>query len=197
LGTAGAQLRVNDLEHEFDVALSFAGEDRGRAEAMAELLVARNLRVFYDRYEQAALWGKDLYQHLQTVYRDRAKFCVIFTSKHYAEKLWTKHELRQAQARAFSENIEYILPLKLDDTEIPGINPTVGYVDLRLHTIQHVADMLSRKVRGDSDAMDELNWKGDLVEFNGTQVAAYWPRRVELAQGSPTFPLVNQVTRIR
>jgi hypothetical protein len=29
------------------------------------------------------------------------------------------------------ENREYILPVRLDDTEIPGISPTVGYLDFQ------------------------------------------------------------------
>jgi GNAT superfamily N-acetyltransferase len=131
----------------YDFALSFAGEDRARAEALASVLSERGTRVFYDKYEEADLLGKDLYQHLQSIYRDRARFCVIFLSQNYARKLWTRHELKQAQARAFEQSVEYILPIKLDDTEIPGINRTVGYIDLRLKTIQDVADLLLAKLQ--------------------------------------------------
>src|SRR5688500_14340455 len=119
---------MRDSSFQFDIALSFAGEDRALAEQFARQLRDGGLRVFYDRYETAELWGKDLYQHLQAVYRDQAQYCVIFVSKAYALKLWTKHELKQAQARAFQENREYIHPLRVDDTEIPGLNATVGYV---------------------------------------------------------------------
>src|ERR1700730_12074365 len=42
--------------HEFDVALSFAGEDRQVAESLANDLVEFGVRVFYDRHEQASLW---------------------------------------------------------------------------------------------------------------------------------------------
>src|SRR6185503_19148594 len=126
---------MNDLKvFDYDLALSFAGEDRQVAENLASLLVRDGIRVFYDSYEKAALWGKDLYQHLQGVYRDKARYCVVFVSAAYSRKLWTKHELRQAQARAFRERQEYILPIRLDDTEIPGLNPTTGYIDLRQHT---------------------------------------------------------------
>src|SRR5262245_38670368 len=93
-------------EYEYDVALSFAGENRALAEELATALKSEGVKVFYDRYEEANLWGKDLYQHLQEVYRDKAKYCIIFVSKEYSNKLWTRHELRQAQARAFRENQE-------------------------------------------------------------------------------------------
>ena len=46
---------------EFDIALSFAGEDRSWAEKLATLLKARGVRVFYDEFFQSTLWGKNLY----------------------------------------------------------------------------------------------------------------------------------------
>jgi hypothetical protein len=110
--------------------LSFAGEDRAYAEHVATALRRRGIRVFYDRYEQVELWGKDLYSHLDYVYRHSARYCVLFISAAYGEKLWTNHERRSAQARAFSENKEYVLPVRFDDTEIPGLAPTVGYLDV-------------------------------------------------------------------
>jgi hypothetical protein len=53
---------------EYDVCLSFAGEDRAYVEQVAEALAARGVRVFYDVYERVDLWGKDLYVHLADVY---------------------------------------------------------------------------------------------------------------------------------
>ncbi|MFN6568915.1 TIR domain-containing protein [Dendronalium sp. ChiSLP03b] len=134
------------MEYEYQVALSFAGEDRNNAEKLAEILINKRIKVFYDLYEQADLWGKDLYQHLQTVYRDKALFTVVFISEAYAKKLWTRHELEQMQARAFEENREYILPLKIDDTIIPGINKTTGYIDLRSTTLEEVGELLEKKL---------------------------------------------------
>lgn len=121
---------------EYDVALSFAGEDRQHADALAALLRSRGIRVFYDIYEQVNLWGKDLYEHLADIYPNKARYCVMFLSAHYARKTWTNHECQNAQARAFREHKEYILPVKLDDTIIPGNCPTQGYIDLRQHTIE-------------------------------------------------------------
>ncbi len=48
----------------YDVALSFAGEDRSYADALAEALRQRGLSVFYDTYEKYTLWGKNLYTYL-------------------------------------------------------------------------------------------------------------------------------------
>ena len=137
----------------YDVALSFAGEDREYVNAVAQCLNEAGIQTFYDGFEEVGLWGKDLYAYLNAVYRDRATYCVMFLSAHYARKAWTNHERKAAQARAFNESREYILPAKFDDTEIPGVNPTVGYIDLRDRTPAQLAEL--QKVRGDAPNPNE------------------------------------------
>jgi len=85
---------------DYDVALSFAGEDRAYVEQVAEVLKTAGVRVFYDRYEQADLWGKNLADHLGEVYGKRSRFVVLFISKHYPLKSWPTHERQSAQATA-------------------------------------------------------------------------------------------------
>ncbi len=131
---------------EYDVALSFAGEDRKYSDELEKLLTKKGVKVFYDRNLTAELWGKNLFQHFQSIYRDKARFCVVFVSHNYAEKFWPRHELEQAQARAFRENEEYILPVRIDNTEIPGINDTRGYIDLRTTAMEEIADSVITKL---------------------------------------------------
>ena len=113
---------------EYDVALSFAGEDRAFVEACAEILRALNVNVFYDNYEKEILLGKNLYSYLADIYQNRAHFAVVFVSKAYKEKRWTKHELEYITARKFHRDDEYHLPIKLDDTELNEIPLTTGYL---------------------------------------------------------------------
>jgi hypothetical protein len=141
-----SRLEKQATTYDYDVALSFAGEDREYVEQVAGILKEHRVRVFYDRFEQIDLWGKDLYVHLDDVYRLEARYCVMFISKHYASKLWTNHERRSAQARAFKDNREYILPVRFDDTDIPGILDTVGYIDARELSPDEIADMVMEKL---------------------------------------------------
>ena len=134
-------------EFKYDLAVSFAGEDRAIVERFVKLLQSAGLDVFYDADEQGELWGKDLYVHLDDVYKHKARFCVMFISEPYAKKRWTNHERQSAQERAFNENREYILPVRLDDTAIPGIRGTVGYLDLRRMKIEKIAEIAIDKVR--------------------------------------------------
>ena len=120
------------MSYKFDVALSFAGEQRADVERVADCLKAAGLKVFFDTDEKANLWGKDLYVHLSDVYQNEAKYCILFASKEYANKNWPTHERQNAQARALREKgNEYILPVRFDDTDIPGIPSTIGYLDFR------------------------------------------------------------------
>jgi len=129
----------------YDVAFSFAGEDRDYVERVAKAVEGK-VRLFYDRYEQTDLWGKNFYTHLAEVYGQKSRFCVMFMSKHYASKLWTNHERESAQARAFSDHETYILPARFDDTAIPGVLPTVGYVDLRSMTPEDFGKLILEKI---------------------------------------------------
>jgi hypothetical protein len=142
------------VDSEYDVALSFAGEDRAYVEQVAQTLRTAGIRVFYDDFQQVNLWGKDLYVHLQEVYQHKAKYTVMFVSKHYSEKRWPNHERQSAQARAFEENREYILPARFDDTPIPGLAPTTGYLDLRAKQPAELAAIVVEKLRGFDSSAD-------------------------------------------
>src|SRR5690554_401910 len=130
----------------YDIAISFAGEDRAVAEQIAAGLKKREIEIFYDEYELANLWGKDLYQHLSEVYSKKAQYCLVLISKYYIKKNWTQHELKSAQERAFTQNNEYILPIRLDDTTVPGIHSTTGYLDFRQIGIDGIINAVLQKL---------------------------------------------------
>lgn len=129
----------------FDVCLSFAGEQRSYVEHVARGLKERGYAVFYDADEQADLWGKNLAEHFEYVYRVASRACVMFISEEYAEKPWTKHERRNALSRALEED-EYVLPARFDDTALPGLAPTIGYIDLAEFAPANLVDLLAEKL---------------------------------------------------
>jgi hypothetical protein len=118
-----------ETTYQYDVCLSFAGEQRAYVTTVAQGLQAANVAIFYDEFDQVDLWGKNLYEHLDWIYRRSSRYCILFASSDYARKNWTNHERRSAQARAFEGRSEYLLPVKFDESEIPGLLPTVAYID--------------------------------------------------------------------
>ena len=155
--------RRNRDKFEYDVALSFAGENRDYVRNVARSLSTRfDIRVFYDEYKKVELWGKDLYEHLSDIYQHAAYYCVLFVSRAYSQKLWTNHERKSAQARAFAENTEYILPARFDDTRIPGLLSTVGYIDLTRTKPSDLAELIARKL-GPRERSFHLPQKPDIL----------------------------------
>lgn len=131
---------------EFEIALSFAGEDRVYVDQVANLLRDSGVKVFYDIFEEATLWGKNLYDYLSDVYQNKALYTIMFISESYARKLWTNLERQAMQARAFQEHQEYILPARFDETPIPGVLPTVGYISLVGRTPQDFVQLVHTKL---------------------------------------------------
>jgi TIR domain len=130
----------------YDLALSFAGEDRSVAEELATALQAKGYRIFYDRFEQAKLIGEDLTAVLGQIYAKGSRYCLILISKSYVAKPWTNQERQFALSRALKERSAYILPLKLDDTDLPGLSPTIGYLDIRNTSVPEVCTLLAQKM---------------------------------------------------
>ncbi len=147
------------MEYEYDVAVSFAGEDRDYVEKVVRILNTIGLRVFYDKYYQVDMWGKDLYVHLHEVYHTKAKYCVMFLSKQYKEKVWPNHERQSAQARAMEQKNEYILPVRLDETVIPGVRPTTGYIQASDYPPEKLAAMIAQKINAEPYEFKEFTRK--------------------------------------
>jgi len=80
---------------------------------------------------------------------------IFCSSQHYAMKLWTTHERKAAQARAFAEQREYILPIRLDQTEIPGILPTLAYLSWHNEPIESIAHIILEKLENRSRKFKE------------------------------------------
>lgn len=135
------------LAYEFDIAVSFAGEDRDYVSEVVEA-VKGDVKVFYDEDYEVEAWGEDGVEYFTDVYMNRARFAVVFVSQRYAEKMWTNVERRSALARAASQRRAYLLPIRLDDTQLEGLLPTVVYLDSRRLGIEGVIQAIKSKVGG-------------------------------------------------
>jgi len=138
---------MHDELYNYDVVLSFAGEDRDFVDKVAKILTTNDIQIFYDKDKEVELWGKELPEELDLVFRKRGRFAVIFISKNYLEKIWPTLEKRSMLSRAMESHSEYILPARFDDTELPGLRPTIGYIDLRKQNPQSFAELIIRKIK--------------------------------------------------
>lgn len=133
------------MTKKYDAALSFAGEDRDFVRQVAQALELKGFKVFFDEFEQADLVGRNLIDHLSDVYQYKARICVLFLSAAYAAKPYTRLERQSAQATAFQSEEPYIIPVRLDDTEVKGILNTVAYISKM--PPEGVAQIIAEKLR--------------------------------------------------
>lgn len=134
---------------QYDVAISFAGTERELAEQIALKVREAGFEVFYDKFYKAQLWGKDLPVFFDEVYRLKSRYCLIIISEEYASRMWTNHERQSAVARMIQEKgNEYILPVKVDSTDLAGVPPTLGYISIEEHNAEEIAHLLISKLEG-------------------------------------------------
>jgi hypothetical protein len=133
----------------YAVALSFAGDDRPFAEAVASGLQEQGIAVFYDRFEEHELWGRNLHEALRDVYTRECRYCVLILSPAYLSRMWPIFERRQIIDRMATEHgQDAVLPVRLNgfQDEVPGLSGGVGYLSVSKEEHLRVVDALLRKL---------------------------------------------------
>lgn len=152
-------------DYDFDIAVSFAGEDRPIVQAIVDGLRSADVRTFYDHHYAVEMWGEDLVEYFDALYGKRARFMLMMVSRHYATKAWPRQERRAGLARALASDQVYILPVNMDGSELPpGMPQTTAYLDLRREGVRGVVAAIVEKVTGRED------WSPDRAPRNETEL---------------------------
>lgn len=170
-----------DETYKYDVALSFAGEDRKYVEEVALFLKKKNIAVFYDYFEEEALWGKNLISYLEEIYTNKSKYCVVFISQYYVQKEWTCYESAAAMVRLLNSNMkqkEYLLPVKFDETKVSVVLSTIGFIDGKKKTPDELGNLIIKKLHTsdlkNSELMSIELFKNNLITVLSKDFPPYW-----------------------
>ena len=137
----------------YDVAFSFAGENRASAKRLKIALSRQckeNVRIFYDDDYQSHLWGKNQ-QEFERIYGPESRYVVPLVSEHYVRKDWTMFEYDVAKEEATKRDCEFILPIRIDNTRLLGFSRDTCYLDLRKESIARIANSLIHKLYPNRD----------------------------------------------
>lgn len=115
--------------HPIDVAISYSGEDRSKIDPVVNLLIAKKIRVFYDREERQRLWGHELRSEFLRIYGHDARYILAFISPHYLQKPWTLFELQTALDRLVRANDASLLIVRVSPTLLPDHVRNIAYFD--------------------------------------------------------------------
>lgn len=143
------------MKKRYDVAISFAGEDRDTARDIASELKKLDLSVFFDEDEN--LLGEDLSTYLADVYSRNSESVLLLISSSYVQKAWTRYERRHAFATALNKTDgPYVLPIRLDESVVEELPETVAYLSIPPDTPETVAQAVANKL-GDDDGSPTKN----------------------------------------
>jgi hypothetical protein len=86
---------------------------------------------------------------LQEIYFTRSRYAITVLSRAFVESEWAGNwEWRAVLARMNKQREGYVLPYFLENIEVPGLNPTIGYVSAEKCTAVEFAEIVIKKVRG-------------------------------------------------
>ena len=142
---------VREVPEKFQVAFSFAGEQRDLVRSIAEL-VEKDLgegTVFLDEWFEYYIAGDDADLKLQQIYGERSVLAVVCISERYGDKPWTQAEhsairarLMKARASRDKHDDLGILPIRVGDGEVQGILFNTIAPDVRALTVVKAAELV-------------------------------------------------------
>ena len=160
-------------EIEFDLAFSFAGEDRSYVKQVKEECEKLGLKVYYDEDRKIDQWGKSIIGEQRKVYSGyKTKHFVPFISQYYFTKPTPTDEFKSALAES-TKRERYILPIKLDESEISVeyLHSDTQYLKKSDYTPQRLATALNKIVQGiDAPAKDVEKLLEDELDLSGPKV---------------------------
>ena len=71
----------------------------------------------------------------------------MIISESYVRKMWTGLERQAMQAGALMARIEAILPVRIDSSDVPGLLPTIGYLDYRHDGLDAIISATLERIR--------------------------------------------------
>lgn len=139
---------INRKMRNFTVALTYAGENRGYVEQVANNLEEKlgKGKVFYDRFFRAELARINLDIFLQDIYRNKSDFIVVFLSKDYETKEWCGLEWRSVRDLIKRKQSDKIILVKIEDFNLDGIFSIDGYLDGINNNPATISELISRRI---------------------------------------------------
>ena len=152
------------------IFLSYSHEDRQVAEQIADALSMRGTKVWFDEYEVTV--GTSL---ATAIDRELAAsdYVVVLLSRHSVQSRWVRQELEATYGREIDARAITVVPVLLEDCEVPPVLASKQYVDLRSNVddgIAALAGRLSAAARMDFAGLGEREFEeliADLLKALG------------------------------
>lgn len=137
----------------FAVSLSYARERRPFVEKVRDELrrllddelKQTDQEIFYDDDYAHEAAGQNMDTWLQTIYRDQSELVAVFLCDKYIEKKWCGVEWGAINELSHKDR-RRVLPIRFNDTPIPGVPSMQGYINAENKTPEEVAKLIVRRL---------------------------------------------------
>ena len=115
--------------HVYDIAVSFAGEQREYVRQTVASCKAKGLRASSTKIRPTT-GGKNFIQEQRRTYSSETRFFVPFLSSDYLAKPIPMDEFSSAMMTAVKQGDGYILPVIMGNADVPVelLHPHIGYL---------------------------------------------------------------------
>ncbi|MEP5630376.1 MAG: toll/interleukin-1 receptor domain-containing protein [Tateyamaria sp.] len=152
------------------IFISYNHEDKSTAESLAKILVQAKQNVWIDQWELNA--GDSLIQRIEEALGG-ADAILVLLSKNSTQSEWCKKELRSGLLRELEEKSVLVIPIVLDDCEIPLFVREKLWIDFRKNRDEQLAlllrslDRISNPAQGRTETPDfHVDWAMTHVSFD-------------------------------
>lgn len=128
------------------VFLSHSSKDKAFVSRLATDLKSRGVPVWFDQWELKI--GDSLTEKIEKGI-DTSGWLAVVLSKGSASSDWVQKELRAAQARELRDRNVFVLPIVIDDCEIPLFLLDKVYADFRKSYAHGLESLVKRVIEGD------------------------------------------------
>lgn len=132
----------------YDIAVSFAGEQRDYVSKFVEACKARDIAVFYDKDLTNEWWGRNYIREQRKVYGASTRYFVPFISTEYLAKPVPQDEFSAAMMTAVNEGDGYVLPVLWGDVQVPAdlMHPHIHYLKADDYEPGELAEAVARRI---------------------------------------------------
>ena len=116
------------MSYKYDVFVSYSRHDQLIVRVLVDRLAQSGLRVFYDEADIAV--GDSLVDSLHRAVQE-ARYVLVVMSPHYFASQWTSRETDLALQQEVDSNRTKVIPVLVQDCEIPPLLRTKIYADFR------------------------------------------------------------------
>lgn len=137
-------------DYSYDVALSYASEQKHLVQRVAKLLKLEGLRVFYAPYHEWEFQGDDMITRFYQIYRYESRYVAAFVTDDYLRKDYTMHEAHSAMFREREEGRCPLIPILFGGASLPELDPDIEPIRVDKPQAVDIADRIRQIVRNRS-----------------------------------------------